>query len=120
MKIVYIIVGFISLGLGIIGAFLPVLPTVPFLLLASFCFSKGSTRFHNWFIGTTLYKNHLEDFEKSKSMTLKGKIGLLALSSTMLAFPIFITKNDYLRFFLVLLVIFKYYYFIFKIKTIKK
>ncbi|MDO5088216.1 MAG: YbaN family protein [Leptotrichiaceae bacterium] len=120
MKIIYIVVGFTALGLGITGVFLPILPTVPFLLLASFCFSKGSARFHNWFIRTDLYKNHLEDFEKNRSMTLKGKIGLLALSSTMLAFPIFITKNNYLRFFLVLLVIFKYYYFIFKIKTIKK
>lgn len=120
MKIIYIITGFISFGLGITGAFLPILPTVPFLLLASFCFSKGSSRFHDWFVGTELYKKHLEDFEKNKSMTLKGKIGLLILSSTMIAFPIFITKNNYLRFFLILLVIFKYYYFIFKIKTIKK
>ena len=61
------------MGLGIVGIFLPALPTVPFLLLASFCFSKGSKRFHDWFIQTKLYKNHLENFEKNKSMTLKNK-----------------------------------------------
>ena len=119
MKIIYIILGFISMGLGIAGSFLPVLPTVPFLLLASFFFARGSERFHGWFTQTRIYKNYLEDFEKNRSMTLKAKIGLLCLSSTMIAFPIFLLKNNYLRLALILVVIFKYYYFIFRIKTLK-
>jgi inner membrane protein ybaN len=119
MKIIYVILGFISMGLGIAGSFLPVLPTVPFLLLASFFFARGSERFHGWFTQTRIYKNYLEDFEKNRSMTLKAKIGLLCLSSTMIAFPIFLLKNNYLRLALILVVIFKYYYFIFRIKTLK-
>ena len=119
MKIIYVILGFISMGLGIAGSFLPVLPTVPFLLLASFFFARGSERFHGWFTQTRIYKNYLEDFEKNRSMTLKAKIGLLCLSSTMIAFPIFLLKNNYLRLALILVVIFKYYYFIFCIKTSK-
>ena len=119
MKIIYVILGFISMGLGIAGSFLPVLPTVPFLLLASFFFARGSERFHGWFTQTRIYKNYLEDFEKNRSMTLKAKIGLLSLSSTMIAFPIFLLKNNYLRLALILVVIFKYYYFIFRIKTLK-
>ncbi len=119
MKIIYIVIGFISLGLGFIGIFVPVLPTVPFLLLSSYCFSKSSKRFHEWFVRTKIYKNHIKDFERNKSMTLKSKILILCFSSTMIAFPIFITKNIYLKFFLILIVLFKYYYFIFKIKTIK-
>ena len=95
------------------------LPTVPFLLLASFFFARGSERFHRWFTQTKIYKNYLEDFEKNRSMTLKAKIGLLCLSSTMIAFPIFFVKNNYLRLALILVVIFKYYYFIFCIKTSK-
>ena len=109
MKIIYVILGFISMGLGIAGSFLPVLPTVPFLLLASFFFARGSERFHGWFTQTRIYKNYLEDFEKNRSMTLKAKIGLLCLSSTMIAFPIFLLKNNYLRLALILVVIFKYY-----------
>ena len=96
MKIIYVILGFISMGLGIAGSFLPGLPTVPFLLLASFFFARGSERFHGWFTRTRIYKNYLEDFEKNRSMTLKAKIGLLCLSSTMIAFPIFLLKNNYL------------------------
>lgn len=119
MKIIYVILGFVSMGLGIIGSFLPGLPTVPFLLLASFFFARGSERFHRWFTQTKIYKNYLEDFEKNRSMTLKTKIGLLCLSSTMIAFPIFFVKNNYLRLVLILVVIFKYYYFIFCIKTSK-
>ena len=102
MKIIYVILGFISMGLGIAGSFLPGLPTVPFLLLASFFFARGSERFHGWFTQTKIYK-----------------IGLLCLSSTMIAFPIFLLKNNYLRLALILVVIFKYYYFIFRIKTLK-
>lgn len=119
MKIIYVILGFISMGLRIAGSFLPGLPTVPFLLLASFFFARGSERFHGWFTQTRIYKNYLEDFEKNRSMTLKAKIGLLCLSSTMIAFPIFLLKNNYLRLALILVVIFKYYYFIFRIKTLK-
>lgn len=120
MKIIYVILGFVSMGLGIVGSFLPGLPTVPFLLLASFCFARGSERFHGWFTQTKIYKNYLEDFEKNRSMTLKTKIGLLCLSSTMIAFPVFFIKNNYLWLALILAVIFKYYYFIFCIKTSKQ
>ena len=119
MKIIYVILGFVSMGLGIAGSFLPGLPTVPFLLLTSFFFARGSERFHRWFTQTKIYKNYLEDFEKNRSMTLKVKIGLLCLSSTMIAFPIFFVKNNYLRLVLILVVVFKYYYFIFCIKTSK-
>ena len=117
MKIIYIIIGLIATGLGFIGAFLPGLPTVPFLLLASFCFAKGSRRFDRWFKSTKLYKNHLEDFEKNRSMSLKTKITLLLFSSGMMLFPIIKFSNPYVRGTFVLLEVFKYYYFIFKIKT---
>ena len=119
MKIIYIIIGLIATGLGFIGAFLPGLPTVPFLLLASFCSAKGSRRFDRWFKSTKLYKNHLEDFQKNRSMSLKAKIGILLFSSGMMLFPIIKFNNPYVRGTFVLLEVFKYYYFIFKIKTMK-
>lgn len=119
MKIIYIIIGTLSLGLGIVGIFIPALPTTPFLLLASYCLARGSQRFHDWFVSTEIYKKHLETFEKERSMTLGTKIKLLVFSSAMMMIPLFTLKNMYVKIFLVLIIIFKYYFFIFKIKTIK-
>ena len=55
-KIIYIVVGCLGVGLGAVGAVLPLLPAFPFLLLAAFCFAKSSERLHNWFTSTKLYK----------------------------------------------------------------
>ena len=117
MKIIYVIAGLLAVTLGFIGAFLPGLPTTPFLLLASFCFAKGSRRFDRWFKSTKLYKNHLEDFQKNRSMSLKAKIVILLFSIGMMLFPIIKFNNSYVRSTFVLMEVFKYYYFIFKIKT---
>ena len=75
-NIVYIILGFVFLAIGGIGALLPILPTTPFLLLASFFFTRGSKRFNNWFISTKIYKNNIESFIQSRSMTLKVKVSV--------------------------------------------
>lgn len=57
-KILYIFIGCISLGLGIIGVILPILPTVPFVLLAAFCFARSSERLDGWFKNTKLYREN--------------------------------------------------------------
>lgn len=119
MKLIYFIVGIIAMSLGAIGVILPVLPTTPFLLLAAFCFAKSSKRFHSWFTQTNLYKNHLESFVEERAMTLRTKVTLLAFASSMLLLAMYFMQNWYLRFFLVCLMVFKYYYFIFRIKTIR-
>ena len=118
-KIIFVIVGFISLLLGIIGTVLPILPTVPFLLLTSYCFARGSNKFEVWFKSSKIYKKYLENFILNKSMTLKQKIYISTFADIMIAFPLVILNNLYIKLFLIIIIIFKYYYFIFKIKTIK-
>ena len=51
-KLLYLAGGFIGLGLGALGAALPLLPAFPFLLLAAYCFARSSERLHRWFVGT--------------------------------------------------------------------
>lgn len=119
IKWLWLVLAFLSLGIGSIGVVLPVLPTTPFLLLASFCFAKGSDRFHRWFKGTKLYRNHLESFVKNKEMTLKTKLCILLPASFMLIMAFLMMKNLPGRIFIVFLMIFKYVYFFTQIKTIR-
>lgn len=116
---IFIALGFICAGTGALGVFLPILPTTPFLLLASLCFAKGSRRFHDWFKATRLYRNHLESFEKNRSMTLRTKLCILIPVSALLIAAFFMMDNIFGRMTIVLLIAAKYYYFIFRIKTIQ-
>ena len=118
-NLIYILMGVISVILGTIGIVIPILPTTPFFLLASFCFARGSERFDKWFKGTKLYKNHLESFINSRAMTLKQKISILAFADVMLLFPLIILDSVYIKISIIVLIAYKYYYFIYKIKTIK-
>lgn len=119
-KAIYISLGFIFLGLGIVGIILPILPTVPFLLLTSFFFSRGSDKFNNWFHSTNIYKKHLENFTKHKVMTWYGQMILLSLVSLMLFMAMYSVNNLYMSICLTILILIKYLYFIFKIKTVSR
>lgn len=118
-KFMYIVVGLLSFILGTVGIIIPILPTTPFYLLASFCFVRGSDRFDKWFKGTKLYKKHLENFVDNRSMTLRQKISILVFADFMLLFPLIILDSVYVKLFIMILIVYKYYYFMYKIKTIK-
>lgn len=118
-KYLYVLLGLLSLLIGSIGIVLPVIPTTPFLLLASFCFVRGSEKFDKWFKSTKIYKDYLESFVDEKAMTVKQKTKILSLVTIMLLIPIILVDNLHMRIFLIVLICFKFYYFTFKIKTIK-
>ena len=120
MKYIYTILGLLFTLLGAIGVVLPILPTTPFLLLAAFFFARGSKRFHDWFVQTKLYKEHLETFVTNRSMTLKTKVCTLSFASFMLMFPLFLIDNIYIKGLILCIILFKYYYFLTRIKTIKE
>ncbi|MGN1136404.1 MAG: YbaN family protein [Oscillospiraceae bacterium] len=76
-KIIYVVVGCIGLGLGALGAVLPLLPAFPFLMLAAFCFARSSEKLDNWFRNTKLYKNNLESYVQGRGMTRKTKVKIM-------------------------------------------
>ena len=115
-KYIYIFLGSLSLGLGVLGIFLPVLPTTPLLMLSCYLYSRSSKRFHRWLISTTLYEKHAKDFIENKQLSLGKKIFLLSFASTMLLFPLFIL-DGFLKLFIIGTYLYLYYYFLFKIKT---
>lgn len=118
-NMLYVSLGFLFLGLGIAGIILPLIPTTPLLLLASYFFVKGSKKFERWFKGTSIYKNHLEQFIKERSMTRKKKITINLFADAMIAAAFIMADSTVVRVVLLLIVAYKYYYFITKIKTIK-
>lgn len=76
-QIIFLIIGCLSLVLGCVGIVLPILPTVPFFLLTVFCFANSSQKLHDWFVGTQMYKKHLESFVQKKGMTVRTKATIL-------------------------------------------
>ncbi len=119
IRIIFIITGSISLAIATVGIILPILPTTPFLLLTLFCYARGSQKFHAWFISTSIYKKHLDSFVQSRALTLKTKIAILAPVTIMLSIPFILVDNIFMRIFLFILIISKYYYFFRCIKTIQ-
>ncbi|WP_439243566.1 MULTISPECIES: YbaN family protein [unclassified Lonepinella] len=117
MRFLYIGLGFLCIGLGVIGAFLPVMPTTPFLLLALFFFGKSSPRLHAWFLQTDIYKKHLKSFDEQRALTKKSKISILTLSTVMMAISFYFTPI-YGRICIVILLLIEYWFFFFWIKTL--
>ena len=76
-KILYMILGCAGVGLGAVGAIIPMLPAFPFLMLAAFCFARSSDKLHNWFVSTKLYQENLADFVAGKGMTKKTKVRIM-------------------------------------------
>lgn len=119
-KAFFVVLGCLSLGLGALGAVLPLLPAFPFLMLAAFCFAKSSEKLHNWFISTKLYKKNLESFVQGKGMTVRTKIRIMATVTILMSIG-FIMMNAVPvgRIILGFVWLFHVLYFIFGIKTLK-
>jgi uncharacterized membrane protein YbaN (DUF454 family) len=79
MRLFYNIAGVLAVALGILGIFLPLLPTTPFLLLASACFARGSTRLHRWLLSHRVFGEYLRNFEEGRGIPRKAKIVATAL-----------------------------------------
>ena len=114
-KGIYIILGIIFLGVGIIGIVLPVLPTTPFILLASFCLAKGSDRINNRFKKTKIYREYILNF-KENGLTKKQKIRIVLTADLMLLASGYFVNNFHVRIFLFCLALIKTGV-IFRIKT---
>ena len=73
-RYVLLVIGWISVTLGIIGILLPVLPTTPFLLLAAACFVRSSRRFYDWLVTHPRLGPWFRDYLEGKGIPLKGKV----------------------------------------------
>lgn len=88
MRLVWYIAGLLAFILGVIGAILPVVPTVPFMILAAFCFAKGSPRFHHYLIHHPVFGAQIRAWEDHRAVPRKAKI----LATVMLCISLPITS----------------------------
>ena len=72
-KLLWLAAGWLSLAAGFVGIFLPLLPTVPFVLLAAFCFSRGSARCERWLLGHPRFGPWIEDWRANRAVPLRAK-----------------------------------------------
>ena len=118
-KALYVTLGGISLGLGAVGAVLPLLPSVPFLMLACFCFARSCERLHRWFVGTKLYKKNLESYAQGKGMTKAVKLRIMAMVTVLMTIGfVMMSRVPVGRIILACVWVAHVLYFVFGIKTI--
>lgn len=120
-KVLYMILGCFGVGMGAAGVMIPVLPTFPFLLLATFCFARSSAKMDCWFRNTKLYKDNLEDYVAGRGMTWKTKIRIMITVTLLMSIGLLMMgMSGILTGCIVLgcVWIFHIVYFLFVIKTI--
>lgn len=103
IKVLLVIVGLISVGLGMIGIFVPLLPTTPFLLLASYCFIRSSARLHNWLMNHKIFGRYLKNYLLHHAVARSVKIGSISILWLSITTSLVIINNLYVR--IVLLIV---------------
>ncbi len=95
---VLIIAGTIFVGLGVLGIFLPLLPTTPFLLLAAACYARSSERFYNWLLNNKWFGRYIKNYREGKGIPLKVKVlSISLLWITIIFSAAFIVHNVFIR-----------------------
>ena len=101
VKYSYIVLGFISLALGVLGIFLPILPTTPFLLLSAFLFCKSSKKLHDWLLSRKVLGEYIHNYKTYHAMKRKVKITSIVLLWITLAISFYLVDILYVRIILV-------------------
>lgn len=110
--------GLLCVGIGVVGVVFPILPATPFFILAAICFAKGSKRFQRWFSKTALYRNYVIPVLEQKAMEKQAKINTLAILGIIFLICIFLVPIWWAKIIILIVAVFHFYYFIWKIKTI--
>ncbi len=78
-RLLLIIGGTLCVALGVVGMFLPVLPTTPFLLLAAVCYARSSERFYRWLMTNRWFGNYIRNYREGRGIPLREKVLIILL-----------------------------------------
>ena len=87
-KSLWIVGGTLSLVMGMVGLILPILPTTPFLLLAAYCYGRGSDRFYDWLMNRTWVGGYIRSYRTGQGLPLKHKVLIISLLWLTIGFSI--------------------------------
>lgn len=90
-KWIYLTAGWVALGLGVAGIFLPVLPTTPFVLLAAWCFSRSSEQLHRWLLDHPRFGPLIRDWEAHRVIRLRAKILATAVILPLIGYTLLVS-----------------------------
>ncbi|MEZ7549823.1 YbaN family protein [Streptococcus sp. 20925_1_22] len=110
MRPIYFVVGLLSLGVGVLGIFLPLLPTTPFLLLSIACFSRSSKRFEKWLYHTKMYQTYVADFRETGTIAKERKKKIIVSIYILMGISIFLAPIIWVKIGLLGLTVFITYY----------
>ncbi|MFQ6003062.1 MAG: YbaN family protein [Candidatus Zixiibacteriota bacterium] len=106
MSGILIVIGTFLVGLGILGIFVPLLPTTPFLLLAAACYARSSKRFYNWLLNNKWFGSYVKNYRERKEVPLKVKVlSISLLWITIIFSAVFIVSTLFVRAILILIAI---------------
>jgi uncharacterized membrane protein YbaN (DUF454 family) len=93
LKFILICIGTFFLGLGLVGIFIPILPTTPFLLLAAACYARSSQRFYDWLMNNKWFGSYIKKYHDGKGIPLKVKAVTISLLWSSILFSILFIVN---------------------------
>lgn len=96
VRVLFIIGGTVSLALGVLGIFVPGLPTTPFVLLSAALYAKSSEKMYNWLLDNKYLGPRIKDYQRKKGVTLKGKYKIIALMLTMVLISSFLVSKVFI------------------------
>ena len=118
-RTILLALGWVCVGLGVTGSFVPILPTTPFLLLAAYLFAGQSAKCEAWLVSSRLYKRYALPYKEQGGLTIKKKAEILFTAFVFMALSGAIVNSIHVRIFLFLLALIMLLVFV-RIPTIKQ
>ncbi|MGQ0542852.1 MAG: YbaN family protein [Blastocatellia bacterium] len=94
-KALLIFFGTVCVGLGVMGMFLPLMPTTVFLLIAAYCYSKSSDRFHNWLLNNRFLGKYIKSYKSGQGITIRQKVMTIAILWSSIGFSIWFVEGSF-------------------------